>query len=173
MHIITADPLLTLLQMAVLQSAYYSILVLAASATSMVFLSLFDSAHVISSTASLLSIDSSLSGGQKAILCVAHSVATPCMVLVVYLVVDHGSKVLDFVITLFAWHLLSTWAVAHFPTSSLWWGIAAVEAVTLSALGEYYCARRDCDTVRQLVANIEDPSHRKAGAAPALRADVV
>lgn len=63
------------------------------------------------------------------------------------IVVGKSKKCLDFSITLFLFHFISTFAYGGFPYHFDWWIVNIVGTILMVVLGEYLCSRREMEDI--------------------------
>lgn len=147
------DPFLTSLQIVALQSWYYLALGAVLEALSLVF-----DTHRSARVSDLFcAADGAHATTAGLVVVLAHVCVVPLLVSAVVFVVDHRTKVLDFVVTLYIIHVLLSCAVCHgLPLSVQFWATLSVEAVVVVAVAEFVCLRRDAAEVRRLGATLEE-----------------
>jgi hypothetical protein len=97
----------------------------------------------------------------------AHALAYGPQILIMGLIVQHMSQVLDHVLSFAALHLIIQWFLVGFPTSAAWWLLATLDVITLSVVGEIACARRDAFRLA-MVSQAMEQSTPAARSAPSL-----
>jgi hypothetical protein len=151
-----SDPILTALQITTLQAGYY----LALGLTLTVFSTIFGDFGKYGLVD--LFVFSSQVRNLKLAEILAHICVVPITVRLVVVVCDHGSQVLDFVVTLYTLHLVfCLMIVRSFPTGAMWWSAILVEAALTCGAAEFLASRRDAAELGQITAHIE-----AAGGAP-------
>ena len=153
-----ADPKLTGLQILFLQATYYLLLGICLIIFSFFFASAssnLSTAHLFPTFSCLFTFDTGLRHMSIVIL-LSHVAVIPLMVQVLASTVDHASKVLDFVATLYLVHMLLSIVFTHkFPTGVLWWGTIIIEAIVVTTVGELVCARRDRRSLAAITTRME------------------
>lgn len=140
-----SDPGMTSLQITALQSVYYLVL----GGQLMLFSAMFDMKRV--QVSDLFSLPRESTTKEGLVNCFAHVCSVPFVVQAVVFFVDHASKVLDFVMTMYAIHVLLAVAFSSsFPSSVQFWVTLAVEGFVVMAVSEFAAIRRDAAEVRRL-----------------------
>ena len=153
---LNADPYLTLLQIVVTQSGYYLAL-----GSFLLLLSALLTSHPGGITLTDLFTFHSHVRHMQLVEVVAHVLAVPVVIAILYRVVDHASKVLDFVMTLFTIHLILSLLLCRvFPTGVLWWAVIFLEATLTTFGAEMLCARRDNRSLKGIVERMEGEEDR-------------
>ena len=84
----------------------------------------------------------------------ANVLNMPLMVLAQAYIVEKANKCLDFIATIFFYHLLATCFTFKFPTSLQWWLTHALLVTCTVLISEYVCLKLETAEIKLSVGNI-------------------